>query len=173
MEGKLSTQNGEIRRFLPDVCQLTMCGVRVHRTHWDRCLFSPNCSKFAAECDWNCKISQRSEIGFFSKKLDVLKKSFSKSLKVAKFLWSSYKLSLSLRNVFSTLIVRFFGRKLGKFLNLEKLENMMEFFCKKRFRKASLTKLEGGKYSGGKPAVLLLIKSMANGSICWQWLHNN
>ena len=58
-----------------------------------------------------------------------------------------------LRNVFSTLIVKFFARKIRKYSNLEKLENVRKkiFFEKKTFSsfwKASLTKLEGGKYSG-------------------------
>ena len=38
-------------------------------------LFSPNCSKFAVECDCNSKISQKvHNLGFFGKKVGLFEK---------------------------------------------------------------------------------------------------
>ena len=70
---------------------------------------------------------------------------------------------------FSTLIMIFFAKN-QKFFNLEKLENLMEYFLKKKtlssFWKASSTKLESGKYaSGSRPScyiyVVVIIKQIA------------
>ena len=70
MEGKSSTQNAEIERFLR-VCQLKM-SIMWKCPMFDgsdgKNLLSPHYSKFAVEYDWNNKISQNvNKIGFFSK----------------------------------------------------------------------------------------------------------
>ena len=133
---KIFLSNGPFLTFFfqPDVCQLRSRQHRqyVHVTEHE--FFSPNCSKFAVECDWNSMISQNVQnLGFFWKKNRwVFRKKlwifFSKLIKVANLLQNAYQMVLFRKNVFSALIVRFFGKNFRKLWKLEKLENKIVFF---------------------------------------------
>ena len=67
---------------------------------------------------------------------------FSKSNKVANYLWSACQMTLVVKNIFSTLFVSFFVKKNQK--NRKNFENNAFIL-----EKASSTKLEGGKHSSG------------------------
>ena len=71
---------------------------------------------------------------------------FSKSMKVANTM-NAYQVVLSLENVFSALIMRFFWQKKNRKLRtLEKVENMKSFFSrKKRFHLLKLHLHQIGK----------------------------
>ena len=67
MEGKSSTENAEIERFLLRLWQMIMSDV----SESVRSFLSPNYRNFAVEWDWNNKISQNvRNLGFFEKKND-------------------------------------------------------------------------------------------------------
>ena len=72
--------------FLPNVCQLRSrhIGKYVHAIERE-IIFSPNCSKFVAECDWNSKSSQNvRKLGLFWKNRWVFRKKNLKFFKIPK-----------------------------------------------------------------------------------------
>ena len=101
MEGKWSTQNGQIRRFLLDVCQLIMSYVRFNRPLSElENLWTLNYSKIVA---WNAteivRFLKLSKFCFFFRKNRVFSKKTPKSLKLASLLYNAYKVILFLKNV--------------------------------------------------------------------------
>ena len=86
--------------------------------------FSPNCSRFAVECDWNSKISQNVQnlFFFFEKRWVFRKKSlnFFKIAKSGKFAVECVSNGIISFKKSSALIMRFFRRKIRKIWTLEK-----------------------------------------------------
>ena len=101
----------------------------------ERQLFSPNCSKFAVECDWNSKISQNEKKIVFFEKIDgFLRKktlNFSKSLNVATFLLNAYQMAFFLKMCFPLELAK--NQKIFKVVEIRKYDKEAEFFGKKRF----------------------------------------
>ena len=83
--------------------------------------------------------------GFFSKKLEF----FSKSLEVANLLQNAYQMVVFRKNVFSALIMRFFGKnqKTFKVGNIRKYDEKGIFFFKKERDHLSRNLV----YKNGKP----------------------
>ena len=137
MGAKSSTQ---MVRFSPDLCQLLS---RCSFTFLNVNCFTPNCSKIAAECDWNRKISQNAQnLGvfrknrcFFFEKLDKFFKNSNilTNCKGGKFAVECVCKGMISLNVFSALIMRFFQQKNQKFFNVGKnKKNIMECLFEKK-----------------------------------------
>ena len=112
---------------------------------WMSMFFSSNCSKFAAKCDWNGKISQNVQnLGFFFRKKDGF---FEKKLNIAVECVSSE--NVSLKSLFSSHCEIYLAKKNRKLWTLEKLENLTKkqcFFSKKiRFHLSNLHLCQIGK----------------------------
>ena len=115
---------------------------------------SPNYSKFAVECHQNRKISQtRSQfgylgenVGFFEKKLE-----FFVIGEGSKFAGECVSIDIIFTILYFPPELKF-CKKFRKSPLFENLQNLMKRFLPKStlssFEKASLTKLEGGKYAG-------------------------
>ena len=86
-------------------------------------------------------------------------------------LQNACQMILSLNNVFSTLFVKFLCKKTQKVFKFGQIRKYTNFLEKKSFsEKASLAKLEGGKYVGGSRMFSFIIKSEAifTDSCKWQ-----
>ena len=128
MKGKWSTQNGQIRRFLLDVCQLIMSYVRFNRPLSElENLWTLNYSKIVA---WNATeivsfLKTSKFCFFFFEKIEFFQKKTRESLKVAILLYNAYKVILFLKIVFH-FNAEVFKRKIRKILKLGKIETMMK-----------------------------------------------
>ena len=121
----------------------------------EREIFSPNCCKFAIECDCDSKISQNVQSWVFFGEIDGFLQEkpwyFSKSLNAVIFCRMGLKWYYFLKMSFY-LICEVFWLKIRKFLKVEKLENLIrkQSILKKNalsFEKASSKKVGGRKRS--------------------------